>query len=84
MEMLALLTIPVGLVSLACWIYTIVVAFQKGSVVLGIVSICPLVGFILGWVKNGEWGHQKVMIVWSICIVINLILNVLVAATAAS
>ena len=80
--MIALLTIPVGLVALACWIYTIVVAFQKGSVVLGVVSICPLVGFIIGWVKNKEWDHTKVMAVWSICIVINLILNVVVAATS--
>lgn len=39
--MLALLAIPIGLISLACWIYTIVVAFQKGSVVLGVVIPIP-------------------------------------------
>ncbi len=67
-----------GLVSLGCWIFTIVRAFQSGDTVAGIVSICPLGAFILGWINAGKWNHMGVMAVWSICIVINIVLNVLV------
>ena len=69
----------VGLVSLVCWIWTIVRAFQEGETASGILSICPLVGFIIGRINSGSWNHTKVMIVWSICIVINILLNVALA-----
>lgn len=70
----------VGLVSLACWIWTIVTAFRHGEALIGILCICPLVGFIMGWVKSAEWAHQQVMMVWSGCVVINIVLNVVVSS----
>ncbi|XAL98245.1 hypothetical protein OT109_11610 [Phycisphaeraceae bacterium D3-23] len=83
--LLSLLSIPVSLVSLACWIYTIVVAFKKEEGPLfGILCICPLVGLILGWVKHAEWDHTKVMMVWTACVVINIILNVVVTMASAA
>ncbi|MFK7788045.1 MAG: hypothetical protein AB8C95_00960 [Phycisphaeraceae bacterium] len=80
--MLTILSIPVSLVALACWIYTIVVAFQKDSVLMGVLSICPLIGLILGWINHAKWDHTKVMVVWTGCIIVNIFINVIVAVTA--
>lgn len=66
-----------GLVSLVCWIYNIVVAFQNNEVLLGILSICGIVGLIIGWVKVNEWGHRQVMNWWTIAIVVGIICNVI-------
>jgi len=77
------LSLIVGLTSLACWIYTVVVAFQKDTAIIGVVCLCPLVALIMGFVKMKEWGHEKVMIVWGICFVINILLNIAVAAIGA-
>ncbi len=63
------LAIAAGLVSLACWIINIVVAFQHEDILMGVLSICGIVGFIIGWIKVGEWGHQKVMIAWTIAMI---------------
>ncbi len=83
--LLGLLSIPVSLVALVCWIMTIIVAFKKEEGPLfGILCICPLIGLILGWVKNKEWDHQKVMLVWTACVVINIILNIVVTAASAA
>ncbi|MDP1562018.1 MAG: hypothetical protein Q8M16_11625 [Pirellulaceae bacterium] len=69
------LSLVVGLVSLACFVYNIVVAFQQGDTVAGILSICGIIGFILGWVNVEKWGHRNVMIVWSIAIIAGLVLQ---------
>lgn len=72
-----------SLISLGCWIYTIVRAFQSGDTVAGIVSICPLGAFILGWINVSKWDHSAVMTIWTIVFVINVILNVVAAGMQA-
>lgn len=76
------LSVIVGLVSLACWIYTVVVAFTNESAVIGIVCLCPIVALVMGFIKMNEWNHQKVMIVWAACIGINIVLQVIAGAAA--
>ncbi|MEM1209696.1 MAG: hypothetical protein AAF612_11930 [Planctomycetota bacterium] len=66
-----------GLVSIGCWIYNIVVAFQHNEVLLGILSICGIVGLIIGWVKVNEWGHRQAMTWWTIAIVVGIVCNVI-------
>ena len=68
-------------VSLACWIMVLIKVFQSGDTLWGVLSICPLVGFIYGWVKNKELGLQKVMLVWTACVVVNIVLSVLFRPT---
>ena len=73
--MLLALSALVSLGSLACWIIVLVKAFQSGNIGLGIVCICPLVAFIMGWVKSNEWNLQKVMLVWTVLVVASIGLN---------
>jgi hypothetical protein len=65
-----------GLVSLGCWIMTIIKAFQNNDTTAGIFSICPLVGFILGWINASKWNHGTIMLVWTVCIVISIVIQV--------
>lgn len=59
--------------SLVCWIIVLVQIFKRAGVGLGILGIlCSLFAFIYGWVKAKEWGIQKLMIVWTILVVIGL------------
>jgi hypothetical protein len=68
--------IAVGIVSLVCWIMTLIPIFKE-NVGLGILGIiCGLFAFIYGWVKVKEYNNKKVMIVWSIAMVAGLLLQV--------
>ena len=71
------LSLACSAVSLVCWIMTLVKFFQKGDTLMGILSICPLIGFIMGWVKVKELpNHQNFMLAWTAAIVLNIILSV--------
>ncbi len=65
-----------SLVALACWIIVIVKVFQSNNVVMGICSLCPLVAFIFGWMKSSELGLQKIMLTWTIIILVNIVISV--------
>jgi hypothetical protein len=73
MPLLGIIGIVFGIISLICWIMVIVKIFQEGSIGLGILAIiCPLFAFIYGWVKVNEYGINNIMLVWTLCIVVNL------------
>lgn len=63
-----------GLGSIVCAILTLIKIFQdkeKNGVLHGILGIIfCLWAFIWGWINSGRYGNQKVMIIWTICIVI--------------
>jgi hypothetical protein len=65
---------------LVCWIMEIIAAFQKGKgPLMGILSIIPcfsLGGFIIGWIHAGKWGLQKIMLIWTILLVVSIVLGV--------
>lgn len=71
-----------AIVSLVCLIMIIVKMFQHGSTGLGVTTILltlctgigPLIAFIVGWVKVGEWGTRNVMVAWTGSVVITIIL----------
>ena len=74
--MLFALAILVSLGSLACWIIVLVKIFQAGNIGMGIVGIlCPLVAFIYGWVKANELRIQKVMLIWTVLVLVSIGLN---------
>ena len=74
-----------SIVCLVCWIMEVVAAFQKGDgPLLGILSIvltvfCGIGGFVIGWVKCNEWGIQKLMIIWTISIIVGAVAYAFVA-----
>lgn len=92
--LIMLVWIPVILLSLAqlvCLVLVIVEMFKRGETAIGIVcavlSLCSgigaLIAFVYGWIKSSEWGLRKVMLAWTICLVINLVLAFAAAIGAA-
>lgn len=72
------IAIVLWIVQVVCWILTLIKIFQNENLVLGIVSIlCPLVALIMGFIKMKEWGHEKIMMIWGICLLVNIVLNVM-------
>lgn len=73
MDMLLLiLALAAGVTSLACWVITLVKLFQNGDTVLGCVSICGIVGFIVGWMKSDELDNKGVMLIWSLALLVSI------------
>jgi hypothetical protein len=74
-----------GLGSLVCWIMTLIKLFTEEGVLQGIIGIvCGLYAFVMGFVRMQQWAHQKVMIAWSICMVLGIGCNIIGGAMAAS
>jgi hypothetical protein len=74
--------IPFGLVAFVCFILVLVKMFQNDATQLGVTIIVltclcgigPLIAFVVGWMRSEEWSIRPLMLVWTGCAVINLIL----------
>jgi len=80
LTVLQLLILIIGVVAFICFILVAMPIFRQ-SVALGILYVivaivtCGIGALIWGWVKAKEYGLQKVMTIWTICVVLNLILG---------
>ncbi len=84
---LSILSIVVAIPAVICWIYVAIRMMQEGQTALGIICIVlcgigALIAFIMGWVKSSEWNLMPVMLVWTACVVINLLIRVMMLALA--
>jgi len=71
------LAVIVGLANLGCFIMVLIKLFQDKGALHGILGIiCSIYTFIWGWINAGRFSLQTIMIVWSVCIVLGIILNV--------
>ena len=82
---LSIVAIIVGIGSLICWIMVLIKLFQEKGVLHGILGIiCALYPFIWGWIHVNRLNIRNVMIVWTICVVLGVILNGASASMTAS
>ncbi len=73
------------LVALVCGILTLIKIFQdkeKNGVLHGIIGIvtCGIWALIWGWINTGRYGNKNVMLAWTACIVVNLIISAMLVA----
>jgi hypothetical protein len=80
--LLYLLQAVIGIGSLVCLVLVLVKMFQNGQTALGIVCIVlafcgigVLIAFVYGWIKSTEWDLKKVMLAWTVCLVLGLIVS---------
>lgn len=67
-----------GIGSFICFIIVLIKMFQNEKPLLGILGIlCGLWTFIWGWTKASTLGLKKIMMIWSACIVLSIIGNVI-------
>jgi hypothetical protein len=66
--------------SLICLIIIWVKMFQNGNTGLGIACILltclcvgPLITYIFGWIKAGEWNSRQIMLIWTVCIILSIV-----------
>ena len=73
---LSILGIIAGIGSLICWIMILIKLFQEKGVLHGILGIiCGLYPFIWGWINVGRLNVKNIMLIWTVCIVLGIILN---------
>ena len=71
-----------GIVTLVCMILVAIKVFQNSGAGMGILFIvlifvtCGIGPFIWGWVKSSEYDVKTVMLAWTVCWVISIILTV--------
>ncbi len=71
--------------SLICWIMVLIKMFQNEKPLIGILGIlCSLWAFIWGWMKSGTLGLKKTMMIWSACVVLTVVGNVIYGIGAAA
>ena len=77
--MLGILGMIAGLGSLICFIIVLIKQFQNAGVVHGIIGIvtCGIWTFIWGWMNATTLNIRNLMLIWTACIIINIILNIM-------
>lgn len=74
--MLNILSILFTAGQLICFIFVLVKMFQQKAYVLAVISIfCGLPAFIWGWMKAGELQLKKVMIIWTLLLIVHIIMT---------
>ena len=74
-----------GIVSLICMILTLVELISDKGILWGFLGlcICQLIVFIYGWGGLGKKDvNVPIMATWTVCILINIALNVVIAMQA--
>lgn len=75
--MLWLLAMVAGLGSLICWIIVLIKQFQDGGALHGIIGIitCGLWTLIWGWMNATRLNIKNIMMIWTLLIIVNILLN---------
>ena len=82
---LAIASLLLGVASFACYVTVVVQMFvhdESGWGIACLVLICcggPLIAFIFGWIRAGDWECGLLMIAWSAAIVFGIVLRVMMA-----
>jgi hypothetical protein len=72
------LSVLAGIATFVLFVIVLIKLFQNEGVGKGILGIiCALYTFIWGWMKHKELDITKIMIAWSVLIVIGIILNMI-------
>ncbi len=77
---IGILSALTGIGSLVCWIWTLIKIFgdeQDGGVGKGILAvICGIYAFIWGWMFAAKHNHKNVMLIWTACIVVSILVQI--------
>jgi hypothetical protein len=81
--LIGLLQAIVGLGSVVCFILVLIQMFQRGQTGLGItcivlvfcVGIGALIAFVYGWMKATEWNIKNIMLAWTGCWIVGVLLG---------
>ncbi len=69
--------VVIEITAVVCYILVMIRMFFNGHFILGILSlpcICPLVAFVYGWIRSGDWNMRGLMMIWTIALIANVVL----------
>jgi hypothetical protein len=70
--------------ALVCWIIVLIQIFKRQHIALGVIGIlCPIVAFVYGWIKAREWAIMNIMLAWTACIVLQILIGAIGGAFTA-
>lgn len=70
-----------GIASFVCFVIVLIQLFKQKGVLHGLLGIvCGIYTFIWGWIRHGDLGLTKVMLVWSGLMVVSLLGNMFLPA----
>jgi len=74
--LIGIVALCVGLGSLICFIIVLIKLFQNEGTLKGILGlICGLYTFIWGWMNATRLNLKNIMMIWTLLIIIQLVLN---------
>ncbi|MDQ2973923.1 MAG: hypothetical protein M3R69_00770, partial [Acidobacteriota bacterium] len=74
--LIGIVALCVGLASLICFIIVLIKLFQNEGALKGILGlICGLYTFIWGWMNATRLNLRNIMMIWTLLIIIQLVLN---------
>lgn len=76
--LLGILAMLAGLGCLVLWIIVLIKQFQTAGPLHGIIGIitCSIWTFIWGWMNAGKLNIQKLMLIWTVLVVIYVVLYI--------
>lgn len=83
---MGILAMLVGVVSLVMFIMVLIKQFQTAGAVHGIIGIvtCGIWTFIWGWMNAGKLNIRNLMLIWTACVIISIVLNIVAGGMAFS
>ena len=73
--LVSLLALVVWVANIVLFVMVLIKLFKKEGVLLGILGIiCGIYTFIWGWMNSGLVG-KNIMIAWTVCILLGILLN---------
>lgn len=83
--LLALLSVAASIGSIVCLIMVLIKLFQDKGVGWGIFGIfCGIYTFIWGWQNVSRHNLNPVMLIWTGCIVLSVLVRIIVMVTSGS
>jgi hypothetical protein len=74
--LIGIVALCVGLGSLICFIIVLIKLFQNEGALKGILGlICALYTFIWGWMNATRLNLRNIMMIWTLLIIIQIVLN---------
>lgn len=71
--------------SLVCYVMVLIKLFPAEGPLKGILAIiCGLYAFVWGWMNAGRFGLKNIMLGWTVCILLTMVLGGLVMGSAFS
>lgn len=79
-----ILAVVCWVITVACWVIVLIKMFKTEEPLHGIIAIfCGIYAFIWGWMKASTHGLKKIMLIWTACIVLSIILQFAVIGASA-